>query len=81
MGGYLRGACSVWFGVILEAKRFEILNSLPAYGPLYVPISESGELFFSEGFIVRFLKKDASKWVANFKPVTVMSCKTRLTSQ
>ena len=40
---------------------------MPAYGPMYIPISESGEQFSSEGFVVRFFKDDESEWVANFE--------------
>ena len=47
-------------------KQYEILDGLPAYGPMYVPISPSGEPFYSEGFVVRFYKQDGSTWVANF---------------
>ncbi len=39
---------------------------MPAYGPMYIPISESGEPFAFEGFIVRFFKDDRTEWVANF---------------
>lgn len=49
-------------------KKFEILNSLPPYGPMYISITESGEEFFSEGFVVRFFKDDGTNWVANFQP-------------
>jgi len=49
-------------------KRYEILNSLPTYGPMYIPVSESGEPFYSEGFVVRFQKTDGTYWVANFEP-------------
>lgn len=49
-------------------KRYEILDGLPTYGPMYIPISESGEAFYSEGFPVRFYKDDGTDWVANFKP-------------
>ena len=48
-------------------KRYEVLNGLPTYGPMYIPISESGEKFYSEGFVVRFHKKNGTDWVANFK--------------
>ena len=48
-------------------RRYEILKSLPAYGPMYIPVSESGELNYSEGFPVRFYKSDGTNWVANFK--------------
>jgi len=49
-------------------KRYEILNSLPTYGPMYIPVSESGEPFYSEGFVVRFNKTDGTNWVANIQP-------------
>ncbi len=48
-------------------KQYEILEGLPPYGPMYIPISESGKAFYNEGFVVRFFKKDGSNWVANFK--------------
>jgi len=34
---------------------------------MYVPISENDEQFYSEGFVVKFYKKDGTEWVANFK--------------
>ncbi|WP_256014222.1 hypothetical protein [Desertivirga xinjiangensis] len=49
-------------------RRYEILNSLPAYGPMYIPVSESGEPYYSEGYPVRLYKSDGTDWVANFKP-------------
>lgn len=49
-------------------KRYEILDSLPTYGPMYVPVTDNGEAFHSEGFPVRFYKTDGTEWVANFKP-------------
>jgi hypothetical protein len=49
-------------------KRYEILDGLPGYGPMYISISESGEPFYSEGFVVRFYKDNGTDWVANFKP-------------
>lgn len=48
-------------------KRYEILNALPTYGPMYVPVSNNGEPFYSEGFPVRFYRKDGTQWVANFQ--------------
>ncbi len=51
-----------------DIKKYEILEGLPTYGPMYIPVSESGEPFFSEGFAVRFYKTDGSEWVANFQP-------------
>ena len=35
---------------------------------MYVPVSESGEPFYSEGFAVRFFRTDGTDWVANFQP-------------
>lgn len=49
-------------------KRYEILDGLPPYGPMYVPVSWDGEPFYSEGFVVEFYKDDGTNWVANFKP-------------
>lgn len=49
-------------------KRFEILEGLPAYGPMYFPVTETGEPYYSEGFVVRFFKPDGTDWVANFQP-------------
>jgi len=47
-------------------KRYEILQSLPVYGPMYIPISSDGEPFYSEGFVVKFWKSNGETWVANF---------------
>ncbi len=52
----------------MAEKQYEILNSLPTYGPMYVPISDNGEPFYFEGFVVRFYKTDGAEWVANFQP-------------
>lgn len=49
-------------------KRYELLASLPTYGPMYIPVTEHEEPFYSEGFVVRFHKTDGTQWVANFKP-------------
>lgn len=35
---------------------------------MYIPVSESGSPFYSEGVAVRFYKEDATSWVANFAP-------------
>ena len=51
-----------------STKRYEILDHLPAYGPMYIPISEDNEPYFSEGFPIRFFKTDGTDWIANFKP-------------
>ena len=47
--------------------KYEILESLPTYGPMYIPVTEAGEDYFSEGFVVRFFRTDGTDWVANFK--------------
>lgn len=49
-------------------KRYEILESLPAYGPMYVSVTDDDKPFYSEGFPVRFYRSDGTEWVANFKP-------------
>jgi hypothetical protein len=35
---------------------------------MYIPVSESGEPFYWEGFPVRLFKSDGSNWIANFEP-------------
>jgi hypothetical protein len=49
-------------------KRYEILKTLPAYGPMYILVTYDKLSFTSEGFVVRFFKSDKSSWTANFKP-------------
>jgi len=49
-------------------KRYEILKGLPAYGPMYIPVSDNEEPFYSEGYVVKFKKPDGEEWVANFRP-------------
>lgn len=44
------------------------MEALPTYGPMYIPVTENEETFYSEGFSVRFYKSDGTDWVANFKP-------------
>lgn len=51
-----------------KEKSYEILESLPTYGPMHISITENNEGYFSAGFPVKFFKKDKSSWVANFKP-------------
>ncbi|NTW33688.1 MAG: hypothetical protein HGB12_13890 [Bacteroidetes bacterium] len=51
-----------------ERNRYEILESLPTYGPMYIPVTDNDEPFYSEGFAIRFFKSDHTDWVANFKP-------------
>jgi hypothetical protein len=50
-----------------NSKRYEVLDALPTYGEMYVPVSHNGELFSYEGYVVRFYRSDGSEWVANFK--------------
>ncbi|WP_128544510.1 hypothetical protein [Larkinella soli] len=50
-------------------KRYEILSGLPAYGPLYIPVTQVERPFinpYSEGFVVRFFGPSGESWVANF---------------
>jgi hypothetical protein len=49
-------------------KRFEKLNGLPPYGPMYIPVTINDEPFYSEGFVVKFFKSNDEEWVANFQP-------------
>ena len=49
-----------------ENKKYEILESLPTYGAMYIPISENGNKFYSEGFVVKFFKDNGTEWIANF---------------
>lgn len=35
---------------------------------MYVPVTDNGKPFYSEGFPVRFYKTDQCEWVANFQP-------------
>lgn len=34
---------------------------------MYVPVSDDGAPFYSEGFPIQFYKKDGTAWIANFK--------------
>ncbi len=47
-------------------KRYEILDGLPAYGEMAIPIVDENEVFVSEGYVVKFYKDDGSTWIANF---------------
>jgi len=47
-------------------KRYEILDGLPAYGEMAIPIVDEDEVFVSEGYVVKFYKDDGSTWIANF---------------
>jgi hypothetical protein len=53
---------------VTQEKQYEILSSLPTYGPMYIPVTDNGEPYYSEGFPVRFYKSDGTEWVANFQP-------------
>lgn len=56
-------------GKLKMQDRYEILDALPVYGPMYVPVTADGDSFyFSTGFVVRFARSDGSHWVANFMP-------------
>lgn len=48
----------------MAKSSFEILDHLPAYGPMWIPIGNSK--LTSDGFVVRFNKDDGSSWVGNF---------------
>lgn len=49
-------------------RTFEVLEGLPGHGPMYVPITDGMEPYYSEGFVVRFFPERSEPWVANFKP-------------
>jgi len=51
----------------MPMSRYEILDHLPPYGPMYIPVTRDGEPCYSEGYAVRFYKSDGSEWVANFQ--------------
>ena len=51
-----------------HTTRYEILESLPTYGPMYIPVSENNEAYYSEGFVVRFYTSENTNWVGNFEP-------------
>lgn len=48
--------------------RYEVLNGLPPYGEMYLPISPDGGSFYSEGLPVRFSTIGGANWVGNFRP-------------
>lgn len=53
----------------IAEKRYEVLNGLPTYGPMYIPVTQVEQPFispYSEGFVVRFFQSDGNTWVANF---------------
>ena len=57
----------------VSAKRYEILQGLPPYGPMYISINQdelTSKESYSEGFVVRFFRSDGNSWVANFSTGT-----------
>jgi len=48
-------------------KRYEVLDGLPTYGEMAIPITYNDELFVSEGYVVKFYKNDGTDWIANFQ--------------
>lgn len=50
-----------------RGRRYEILEGIPPYGPMYVSVTQDGKPYSQEGFVVRFFKSDGSNWVANFE--------------
>ncbi|MEM6261546.1 MAG: hypothetical protein AAGI38_03485 [Bacteroidota bacterium] len=55
-----------WIKGILPPSAHRKLNSLPAYGDMYIPISESGKPFYNEGFVIEFNDGNQT-WAANFQ--------------
>ena len=51
----------------MNHPAYEILKGLPGYGPMYISIPPNNYNVYSEGFVVRFYKKDGSEWVGNFQ--------------
>lgn len=49
-----------------EIKKYKILDGLPPYGKMYIPISRNNKPFYNEGLAVQFFKSDGSDWFANF---------------
>ena len=53
----------------VDKERFKILKGLPAYGPMYVPVTQVEKPYispYSEGLVIRFFKSDRTSWIANF---------------
>ena len=48
-------------------KKFEVLDGLPPYGPMYISVTNNEIPDYSEGFVVRLFKSDGTSWVGNFK--------------
>ena len=47
-------------------KRYEILDGLPSYGEMAIPILDGDDIFVSEGYVVKFYRDDGTTWIANF---------------
>ncbi len=48
-----------------QNNRFIVLDSLPAYDVMYVPITPYKVNTYSEGLVIRFFKNDGTNWIAN----------------
>jgi hypothetical protein len=53
------------YGAIL-VNRYEILDALPPYGQMAIPMVADGEVFVSEGYVIKFYKDDGDFWIGNF---------------
>lgn len=51
---------------MVDSLRWEVLDGLPAYGPMAVPFSATGQGTHREGLVVRLLPPTGS-WVGNFQ--------------
>lgn len=50
------------------ADEFRELPGLPAYGPMPLQFSSTGQGMHREGFVVEFLPDTEESWVGNFQP-------------
>ena len=48
-------------------RQYEVLDGLPTYGAMAVPITHNNELFVSEGYVVKFFRDNGTEWIANFQ--------------
>ena len=55
-------------------KRYEILDGLPTYGDMAIPITYNNEILVSEGYVVKFYKDNGTDWIANFQLGWIKSC-------
>ena len=58
-----------------QEKRYEILDGLPVYGEMYIPVSNDEICNYSEGLVVKFYKSDGTTWIANFSRGSTNLCK------